>query len=85
MLVLRRRVGEAITIGGDIEIEIIEISRTRVKLGVRAPQSVTVMRREALPVAEENRNASALLAALEPGDLDQVLRSIRGRTENPPP
>ena len=41
MLVLRRRVGEAIAIGGDIEIEVIEISRTRVKLGVRAPRAIS--------------------------------------------
>ena len=34
MLVLRRRVGETIAIGGGIEIEVMEISRTRVKLGV---------------------------------------------------
>ena len=37
MLILRRRVGEAIAIAGDIEIEVIEISRTRVKLGVERP------------------------------------------------
>ena len=37
MLVLRRRAGERILIGDEMEIEMIEISRSRVKLGIRAP------------------------------------------------
>ena len=57
VLVLRRRVGETIAIGGGIEIEVVEISRTRVKLGVTAPRDVPVLRKEAIPVAAENRKA----------------------------
>lgn len=63
MLVLRRRTGETITIDGGIEIEVVEISRTRVKLGVRAPRNVTVVRKEAIPVAAENRKALELISA----------------------
>jgi len=78
MLVLRRRVGEAIAISGDIEIEVIEISRTRVKLGVRAPQTVSVTRRETLPIAAENRSASELLHNHElRDDLEEILRKVR--------
>jgi len=63
MLVVRRRAGEAIVVAGDIEIEIIEISRTRVKLGITAPREVTVTRREAAAVALENHTAAALVAS----------------------
>jgi carbon storage regulator len=63
MLIVRRRAGEAIVVAGDVEIEVIEITRTRVKLGVRAPREVSVTRREAQTVASENRNAAGLLAA----------------------
>src|SRR5436305_14701545 len=63
MLVIRRRAGEAIVLNGETEIEIIEISRTRVKLGVRAPLEVMVTRRESLAIAEENKKALDLLAA----------------------
>jgi len=66
--VLRRRVGESIVLGEDIEIEVVEISRTRVKLGVRAPRHVTVMRREAVTMAAENRQAS---------DMAEVLRLLK--------
>jgi carbon storage regulator len=61
VLILRRRAGEAIVVGGEVEIEIIEISKTRVKLGVTAPRNVPVMRREALAAAGENRIAAAFL------------------------
>ena len=59
---LRRRVGEAILVCGDVEIEVLEISKSRVKLGVRAPLKVTVVRKETLPVARENQLASDLVA-----------------------
>jgi carbon storage regulator len=63
MLVLRRRVGETVLVGGEVEIEIIEISRTRVKLGVRAPLHVPVIRKETLPIVRENQLASDLVAS----------------------
>ena len=62
MLVLRRRLGESITIEGGIEIEIVEISRTRVKLGVTAPRHVKVIRKETLALAVENRQAARFIA-----------------------
>ena len=79
MLVLRRRAGEAIVLGGGIEIEVIEISRTRVKLGVSAPRDVSVARREVVAVAAENRKASDLILQRGQqgvGDLLRLLRSI---------
>jgi carbon storage regulator len=80
MLVVRRRAGEAIIVAGDIEIEIIEISRTRVKLGVTAPREVTVTRREAAAVALENRTALGLVTsgALE-NDLLGLFTKVSGK------
>jgi carbon storage regulator len=77
VLVLRRRAGEAITIGGDVEVEIMEISRTRVKLGVRAPRAVSVLRRETIPVAAENREASELIGRNGIDSIDQILHLLR--------
>jgi carbon storage regulator CsrA len=70
-------VGESILLGEDIEVEIVEISRTRVKLGVRAPRHVTVMRREAVTVAAENRQASDMLPSYGPAGVDEVLRLLK--------
>lgn len=76
MLVLRRRAGEAILLGDDIEIEVVEISRTRVKLGVKAPRNLPVLRREAAAVAGENK-ASALASG---DDIQNILRLLRNST-----
>ena len=75
VLVLRRRAGEAIAIGGGIEIEVIEISRTRVKLGVTAPRDVFVARKETLAVAAENRRALELVTG-GPEGVTQTLRLL---------
>ena len=54
MLILRRRAGESLIIADAIEIDVIEIGPTRVKLGIRAPQSVTVVRGEVRLTEAEN-------------------------------
>ncbi|MBN2993863.1 carbon storage regulator CsrA [Pseudomonas cedrina subsp. fulgida] len=46
MLVLSRTVGEAIAIGDDITLHILELNGTQVKLGVEAPAGVHVHRAE---------------------------------------
>jgi carbon storage regulator len=58
MLVIRRRAGESILIGDDVEIQILEVSPTRVKLGIVAPQNVTVLRNEAKLTKEQNLAAA---------------------------
>jgi carbon storage regulator len=77
MLVLRRRVGEAIAIDGGIEIEIVEISRTRVKLGVTAPRDVKVVRKETAVLAIENRQALQFIAKGLAG-VTEALRLLPG-------
>jgi len=46
MLVLRRKVGEVVHIGDDIEIEITEVGHGHIKLGITAPPEIPVHRRE---------------------------------------
>lgn len=59
MLVTRRREGEALLIGDNIEVMVLEIGQGRVKLGVSAPADVPVERKEWRLVEEQNRDASA--------------------------
>jgi carbon storage regulator len=49
MLVLSRKRGEAIMIGGDIEVTVLEVHRDRVKLGLRGPVEVPFRREEICP------------------------------------
>ena len=46
MLVLSRKQNEAIKIGQDIEIVVLEVHGDRVKLGFKAPPEVPIHRRE---------------------------------------
>ena len=46
MLVLTRAVNQSIVIGDDIEITIVEVRGDKVRIGIKAPSSVTVHRKE---------------------------------------
>jgi carbon storage regulator CsrA len=49
MLVLTRKIGEAIRIGDDVELQVVGVSRGRVRLGFKAPRNVAVQRAELPP------------------------------------
>ena len=58
MLVIRRRAGECFLIGDNVEVEVLEVGATQVKLGIRAPRHVTVLRSEVQMAAERNQAAA---------------------------
>ena len=59
MLVLTRRKGESIILGDHIEVRVLEVSRHQVKLGVEAPRSVPVYRKEIYEKARAANHAAA--------------------------
>lgn len=62
MLVFTRRRGEAIVVGDGIEIVLLSTGREGVRIGVKAPLSVPVHRREVYEqICEENRQAAGAL------------------------
>lgn len=75
MLIIRRRRGESIVIGEDIEIEILETSPTQVKLGISAPKEVTVLRSEIRVTRDVNRAASTQTP--DPIILTQLVEQLR--------
>lgn len=69
MLILSRKVGQRIVIGGEIEIIVVDVRGEQVRLGITAPRSVAVHRKELLEqVAAENIQAAATATALDGGD-----------------
>lgn len=46
MLILTRKVGESLLIGDDVEITVLSIRGSQVKLGVKAPKEIAVHREE---------------------------------------
>ncbi|MGG4264124.1 carbon storage regulator CsrA [Peribacillus simplex] len=59
MLVLTRKLNEAIMIGDDIEITILAVEGEQIKLGINAPKNVDIHRKEVyLSIQQENSEAS---------------------------
>jgi len=60
MLVLTRKENESIMIGNEIEVKVLDLKDNQVKLGIMAPRSVAVHRREVyLAIQAENAQAAA--------------------------
>lgn len=60
MLILSRRLNESIVINDDIVVTVLEVRGDQVRLGIRAPKSVTVHREEVQrEIVEANRHAAA--------------------------
>lgn len=58
MLVVRRKKGESILIGDNIEISIAAIENGTVKLAIKAPKEVQILRKELyIEVEKENKEA----------------------------
>ena len=81
MVVLRRRAGESVLIGNDIEIELLAVTQQGAKIGIRAPKEMVVLRKELKVTQEQNAQAARgpslneLARAIK--DLDQAIKKLR--------
>ncbi|WP_368503262.1 carbon storage regulator CsrA [Alkalihalophilus sp. As8PL] len=58
MLVLTRKLKEAIQIGDEIEIKILSVDGDQIKIGIEAPKNVEIHRKEVyLAIQQENNEA----------------------------
>ena len=72
MLALSRKKNEAIVINNDIEVTVLEIKGDQVKIGITAPKSVPVYRKEVYAqIKDANRAASV-------SDGAEALRNLLG-------
>ena len=60
MLILTRKVGQAIIIGENVEIKILEIDDGQIKLGITAPKNISVLRKELIEIKDENLKAASV-------------------------
>jgi carbon storage regulator len=74
MLVIRRRAGESFLIAEDIEIEVLEIGATQVKLGIAAPKEISIARKEVYVTRKQNRVASRQITPVELAGLSDKLK-----------
>ncbi|MGD9793757.1 MAG: carbon storage regulator CsrA [Acidimicrobiia bacterium] len=58
MLVLTRRANQSIMIGNDVVITVLEVRGDQVRIGIKAPRTVTVHREEVFAeIQEQNKEA----------------------------
>jgi carbon storage regulator len=74
MLVLRRRAGESLLIGDEIEIELLAVTAHGAKIGIRAPKDTVVLRKE-LRITQQ-QNARAALGPTQ-NDFERAIKKLR--------
>ncbi|RQN12318.1 carbon storage regulator [Clostridium butyricum] len=61
MLIITRKKGESLMIGDDIEIVVSKIDDGSVKIGIKAPKDVSILRKELYEqVEQENKEATKI-------------------------
>lgn len=73
MLVLTRKSNQSIMIGDDIEITVLAVMGEKVRIGIEAPRSVPVFRREVyVEIQEEDDDGDG-----DQDDVDAALNGLR--------
>ena len=81
MLVLSRKLGEAIQIGDDVEIMVVDIRGELVRLGIKAPQKTQIWRKE-LWDAIVAENMAAANASAKVIDAPKIPVSVFSKLSN---
>jgi carbon storage regulator len=58
MLILTRRIGETVVIGEEIDVTVLGVKGSQVRLGVKAPMDVSVHREEIFQRISQEREAA---------------------------
>jgi carbon storage regulator len=78
MLVITRKPDQSIVIGGEVEVIVLGITKDGVRLGIKAPRSVQVHRREVFEaIAAENKAATEAKVTIQ--DAAALLRAAQVR------
>ncbi|HOE21308.1 MAG TPA: carbon storage regulator CsrA [Spirochaetota bacterium] len=80
MLVLARKINESIMIGDDVEIVIIDIKGDQVKLGIKAPKTISVHRKEIYDEIQKE-NIAAMKSQLKPETLKDISDILQSHKE----
>ena len=76
MLVLTRKSNQSIMIGDDIEVSVLAIMGEKVRIGIEAPRSVPVFRKEVYVEIQEDRERGADQPE-ESGNVDEALEGLK--------
>jgi carbon storage regulator len=71
MLVLARRNGEEVLIADNIRVTVVGVKKNQVRLGITAPASVPVVRRELLEECPDDAGAATTSCPALPSEVEQ--------------
>jgi carbon storage regulator len=73
MLILSRKIDQGIRIGDEIEISVTKIEGDSVKIGITAPRSISILRREILEEMQSSNKAAAFAGKGQSAPLKSTL------------
>ncbi|WP_110931094.1 carbon storage regulator CsrA [Paenibacillus bouchesdurhonensis] len=78
MLVLKRKLGESVMIGDQIQVQILGIEGDQIKLGFVAPKEVQILRQELyIGIASENNAAREQPSVIQPEQILNLLKNFK--------
>jgi carbon storage regulator len=78
MLVLARKKGQSIVVNDNIELVVVDVQKDVVRLGIKAPQNVTIFRKEIYEeIMEENKKA----VSAKKVNLSGIIKQSKGQNE----
>jgi carbon storage regulator len=76
VLVLTRKSNQSIMIGDDIEVSVLAIMGEKVRIGIEAPRSIPVFRKEVYVEIQQDRERGADQPE-ESGNVDEALEGLK--------
>jgi carbon storage regulator len=73
MLIIARKPLESFMIDDDIEVVVLEIQNDKVRLGIKAPKNVQILRKELFDTKAANQDALKSLEKLEIDSLKNII------------
>jgi carbon storage regulator len=83
MLVLARKVDESIVIGDSIVLTVLAIEGDQVKIGIKAPREVTILRQEVFQALQDQVKIQQLLAEETKAETFEQLRKLLASESEP--
>lgn len=74
MLVLKRKVGEVIRIGNDIEVHVLAVEGDVIKLGFEAPKQVQILRSEVYEAIRAENMQSSITTSMDAKEMMKQLK-----------